>query len=118
VATADLAKEEVDFLSLLSQESRNRVLRGSKWMKGRAGTIAFHAGDPPKVFIVEEGLVRCYWVGPEGEQATLVHLHSGSLGGATTLVAKRPPQAFIQVVADSTIVTLDTNAFAAAGARD
>jgi CRP-like cAMP-binding protein len=55
--------------------------------------------------------VRGYWVGPDGEQATLVYLHSGSLSGATTLVARRSPQAFIQVVVDSTLVMLDTKAF-------
>jgi CRP-like cAMP-binding protein len=112
VAISDLASEESDFLSLLSQESRNRVLGGSRRSKQRAGITPFRAGDPPKVFVVEQGLVRGYWVGPDGEQATLVYLHSGSLnGGATTLVTRKSPQAFSQVVVDSIFIELDAAVF-------
>jgi CRP/FNR family transcriptional regulator len=99
-------RDEVDFLSLLSDANRRRVLEGSTKAEYPAGAIAYHPESPPRTFLLDHGLVRAYAGVPDGRQATIAFFHANELVGATAIVS-RPPRIIIQVVIKSTITTLD-----------
>lgn len=101
-----LAREEVDFLSLLSEVNRRRLLEGSTRAVFPAGSIAFHPEGPQTSFLLERGLARAYCSVPDGRQATVTFFHAHELIGGTTLIS-RPPRVYVQAVVDSTMATLD-----------
>lgn len=102
----DLERDEVDFLSLLSEANRRRVLENSTKTDYPAGAIAYHPESPYRAFLLDRGLVRAYAGVPDGRQATIAFYHSKELIGATSIVS-RPPRVIIQVVVKSTLMTLD-----------
>jgi CRP/FNR family cyclic AMP-dependent transcriptional regulator len=101
-----LAREDVDFLSLLSEANRRRLLEGSTKTVFPAGSIAFHPEAPPTAFLLERGLARAYCSVPDGRQATVTFFHAQDLVGGTTLIS-RAPRIYVQAVVDSTMATLD-----------
>jgi CRP-like cAMP-binding protein len=56
--------------------------------------------------LLERGLIRGYWIGPDGRQATLAFFHENELVG-TAVIMGHPPWAFMQVVVESTVTSLD-----------
>ncbi|HEX9561723.1 MAG TPA: Crp/Fnr family transcriptional regulator [Candidatus Dormibacteraeota bacterium] len=101
-----LAREDVDFLSLLSEVNRRRLLEGSTRAVFPAGSIAFHPEGPPASFLLEHGLARAYSSVPDGRQATVTFFHARDLIGGVTLMG-RPPRIHVQAVVDCTMATLD-----------
>jgi CRP-like cAMP-binding protein len=92
VVTSELAGADVDyveFLSLLSDVNRRRLLARSTRNVYPAGTIAFRPDDPPRAFVVERGLVRVYWSVPDGRQATVAFSRTHELLGGTTIIPLR-----------------------------
>jgi CRP-like cAMP-binding protein len=106
MSTSGLAREDVDFLSLLSDANRRSLLEGSKQTVFPAGSIAFHPEGPPASFLLERGLARAYCSVPDGRQATLTFFHAHDLVGGTTLIG-RPPRIYVQAVVDSTMASLE-----------
>jgi len=106
MSTSGLAREDVDFLSLLSDANRRCLLEGSKRTVFPAASIAFHPEGPPASFLVERGLARAYYSVPDGRQATVTFIHAHELIGGTALIS-RPPRVYVQVVVESTLTTLD-----------
>lgn len=106
MSTSGLARGDVDFLSLLSDANRRRLLEGSTKTVFRAGTIAFHPEAPPTSFLLEHGLARAYCSVPDGRQATVTFFHSHDLVGGITLISQAP-RIHVQAVVDSTMATLD-----------
>jgi len=106
VATARLADENLDFLSLLSEANRRRVLEGSTRTVYPAGTVAFHPGDPPRAVLIERGLVRVYRSIPDGRQATVAFLRTNELLGGVGIVSEMPA-ASAQFVVKTTVTDLD-----------
>ncbi|HEY8863180.1 MAG TPA: Crp/Fnr family transcriptional regulator [Candidatus Dormibacteraeota bacterium] len=98
--------DDVDFLSLLSEVNRRRVLEGSTKEVYPAGKIAFHPEGPPRSFVLERGLARVYAEVPDGRQATVTFVHEHELAGGTA-IASHPPRVLIQVVVESTLTILD-----------
>src|SRR5260370_30713640 len=74
-----LAREDVDFLSLLSEVNRRRLLEGSTRAVFPAGSIAFHPEGPPASFLLERGLARAYSSVPDARQATVTFFHAREL---------------------------------------
>jgi CRP/FNR family cyclic AMP-dependent transcriptional regulator len=112
VATPAFAGEDVDFLSLLSDAQRRRVLENSERMVYPAGAVAFRAGSPGRAYVLEKGLVRVYWTVPDGRAATVAFVFPGNLAGGRNLVPGTtvmtgPSVVFAQVVVDSTLRILD-----------
>jgi CRP-like cAMP-binding protein len=101
-----LAREDVDFLSLLSEVNRRRLLEGSTRAVFPAGSIASHPEGPLASFLLERGLARAYSSVPDGRQATVTFFHARDLVGGITLIG-RPPRIYVQAVVDSTMATLD-----------
>jgi CRP/FNR family cyclic AMP-dependent transcriptional regulator len=102
--------DEVDFLSLLSEANRRRVLEGSTRADYRAGTIAYSPESPPRAYILDRGLARAYVGAADGRQATAAFFHTRELIGGTTIVS-RPPRILVQVVVRSTLTSLDVPKF-------
>ena len=98
--------DDVDFLSLLSEANRRRVLEGSTTEEHPAGAIAFHPEGPPRSFVLERGLARVYAAVPDGRQATVTFVHERELAGGTA-IASHPPRVLIQVVVPSKLTILD-----------
>lgn len=101
-----LASEDVDFLSLLSEANRGRLLEGSTRTVFRAGSIAFHPEAPPTSFLLERGLARAYCSVPDGRQATVTFFHAHDLIGGSTLIS-HAPRIYVQAVVDSTMASLE-----------
>ncbi len=104
--TSGLERHDVNFLALLSEANRRRVLDGSTRAAYPAGTLAYRPGDPPCAFLIERGLVRGYWSVPDGRQATVGFLHKNELVGGATIM-NETPWAFLQLVTESRLTTLD-----------
>jgi CRP/FNR family transcriptional regulator len=100
-----LVRDNVDFLSLLSDVNRRRLLEGSVRAVYPAGTIAFHPEGPPLVALLDRGLVRAYCAVPDGRQATVAFIHAKELIGGTALISR--PAWFVQAVIESTLTNLD-----------
>lgn len=98
--------EEIDFLSLLSDANRRRVLEGSTKQAFRAGSIAFNPEGPERLLVLDRGLARVYSSVPDGRQATVTFVHESELAGGIA-IASRPPRVHVQVVIDSTLTMLD-----------
>jgi CRP-like cAMP-binding protein len=99
-------KDEVDFLSLLSEANRRRVLANSTRAEFPPGGIAYHPEMPPRAYVLERGLARAYVSVPDGRQATCTFFHSSELIGGTTIVS-HPPRILVQVIVKSTLISLD-----------
>src|ERR1700674_1164813 len=72
-------KDEVDFLSLLSEANRRLVLESSTKAEYPAGAIAYHPESPLRAFLLDRGLARAYVSTPDGRQATCTFFHSREL---------------------------------------
>jgi CRP/FNR family transcriptional regulator, cyclic AMP receptor protein len=97
--------EEVDFMSLLSEGNQRRLLEGSTRDAYAPGTVIFHPASEGRAYLLERGLARGYTSVPDGRQATITFFHSRELIGGTSIVS-RPPAIFVQIVAKSTMTTL------------
>jgi CRP-like cAMP-binding protein len=98
--------DDIHFLSLLSEETRRRVLEGSTQMVFPAGMIAFRRDGPNVSFVVDRGLARVFATVEDGRQATVTFVHENELGGATAIASPRP-NVQIQTVIESTLTMLD-----------
>jgi CRP-like cAMP-binding protein len=97
--------EEVDFMSLLSEGNQRRLLEGSTSDAYAPGTVIFHPASEGRAYLLERGLARGYTSVPDGRQATITFFHSRELIGGTSIVS-HPPAIFVQIVAKSTLTTL------------
>ena len=97
---------DIDFLSLLSDANRRRVLEGSTKVAYAAGAIAFHPDGPERSFVLDRGLARAFASVPDGRQATVTFVHEKELAGGTAIVS-HAPRVLLQVVVDSTVTLLD-----------
>jgi CRP/FNR family transcriptional regulator len=95
----------IDFLSLLSPSNRRRILERSTRTVYPAGTIVIRPDGPPRTFVIERGLARCYWSVPDGRQATIVFAHAKEL--ICPSVIGYPACTYMQVITESTLTRLD-----------
>ncbi len=100
----------VDFLSLLSATNRRRILQGSMRVVHPAGTIAARPSGPAMSYVIESGLARAFWSLPDGRQTTIAIVRPHELVGSTTAVGW-VPGIFMQLITESTLLTLDTLEF-------
>jgi hypothetical protein len=108
--TAKLAalSTSVDFISLLTESNRRRLLEGSKQTVLPAGTIALRPKGPSMTYLIESGLARAFWSLPDGRQTTIAIVRPKELVGATLTIGWAS-WIFIQVITESTVLTLDTD---------
>jgi CRP-like cAMP-binding protein len=70
------------------------------------GSVIFHPASLGRAYLLDRGLARGYTTVPDGRQATITFFHSRELIGGTSIVS-HPPAIFVQIVAKSTMTTLD-----------
>jgi len=105
VVELGITRDDVDFLSLVSDVNRRRLLEGSARIVYPAGAIAFHPEAPPLMALLDRGMVRAYYAAPDGRQATVAFIHARELIGGTALVSR--PVWFVQAVIESTLTMLE-----------
>jgi CRP/FNR family transcriptional regulator len=96
----------VDFLSLLEEPKRRRVLAGSRHLTFPAGATAYAPDAPDYAAVIDHGLVRVYVGDGGGRQATAFYRHRGEL--LTVGLVRRPAiNVYVQAVTDADLTTLD-----------
>jgi CRP-like cAMP-binding protein len=124
VATPAFADEFVDFLALLSSANQKRLLEHSIQVATPAGSVAMRPGDPHAAFVVRQGLIRFFWVAPDGRETTLVFVYPGNLVGAPLLLRRpaclRGPLGSVgaHAVVDSTLTFLDLETARSVASRE
>jgi CRP-like cAMP-binding protein len=99
----------VDFLSLLSPVNRRRLLEGSTRVVRPAGTIALEPMGPSRTYLIESGLARAFWSLPDGRQTTVAIVRPKELVGSTSAM-NWAPWIFVQLITESTMTILDSEA--------
>jgi CRP/FNR family transcriptional regulator, cyclic AMP receptor protein len=99
----------IDFLSLVSETNRARLLAGSTHGTFPAGSIVIRPDGPPAAYLIESGLARTFWYVPDGRQATMAFTHPTELVGVTTIMGDLP-WLFLQVITESRMTILDIEA--------
>ena len=82
-------------------------MQGSKRAVCPAGTIMLRPMGPAMTYVVESGLGRAFWSLPDGRQTTVAIVRPKELVGATVSIGYAP-WLFMQIITESTLVTLDT----------
>lgn len=96
----------IDFLSLLSAANRRRLLERTTRITLPAGTVAARPSGPAITYLVETGLARAFWSLPDGRQTTVAVIRPKELVGASASIGYSTGL-FMQLITDSTLVTLD-----------
>jgi CRP/FNR family transcriptional regulator, cyclic AMP receptor protein len=107
----------LDFLSLVTEANRRRLLAGSTQGTFPPGSIVIRPDGPPGAYLLETGLARTYWNVPDGRQATMAFAHPTELVGVTSITGE-PPWLFLQVITESRMTILDINAVRKLAATD
>ena len=98
----------VDFLDLLNEVQRRRLLEGARRINQQAGIVRDYPTDAVTADLIEVGLVRIYQVSEDGRQATIGYLHAGEYLGALPALAPRPI-VFAQHLTNAALLRLDPN---------
>jgi CRP/FNR family transcriptional regulator len=107
----------LDFLSLVTEANRGRLLAGSTQGTFPPGSIVIRPDGPPAAYLLETGLARTYWNVPDGRQSTMAFAHPTELVGVTSITGE-PPWLFLQVITESRMTILDINAVRKLAATD
>src|SRR6202163_2374313 len=99
----------LDFLSLVGEANRSRLLAGSTHATFQPGSVVIRPDGPPAAYLLETGLARTYWNVPDGRQATMAFTHPTELVGVTSVTGE-PPWLFLQVITETTMTVLDIEA--------
>ena len=97
---------DVNFLGLLSEEVRERVLLGARSFVLPAGTVTAFPPQKPVADMVESGLVRIFVTSADGRQASFAYVHAGGFYGAPTIVGESMPTS-VQTLTDTELIRLD-----------
>jgi CRP-like cAMP-binding protein len=101
----------VDFLELLHDDTRARVLESCRRVTHRAGHVAEFPREAASG-VIESGLVRGYQVAEDGREATVGYLYPREyLGSLHALMPQ--PVVFIQNVTDTVVLQLPDGMFKA-----
>ena len=98
----------VDFLELLDEDLRSRIVKGARRISQQAGVVLEYPASGLRADIIESGLVRGYQVSEDGRQATVAYLYSREyLGGLPAVVPR--PVVYAQHITKSTLLRLDAD---------
>ena len=101
-----------DILEPLSEEELEELARHNPDVRLEEGEILFgpeEAGE--RLFIVKEGRIRLYKVGPEGQEITFAMMNRGRVFGEMALTAQRTREAYAQAAQPSLLISLSEEAF-------
>ncbi len=98
--------ERLDFLALLGEADRDRLLAGCTLMELAAGSVLYAPGEGARVFLVERGLLRIFFMEADGRQATVEFVHSKEMTGVSTVMG-HAPELTVQTVTDTSAFRLE-----------
>lgn len=76
------------------------------------GEMLFRQGEPgTTMYLLEQGSLKVYTVGPQGEETVLDDLESGDVLGELSLLDGQPRSTFAQATSDSELLALDRGPF-------
>lgn len=101
-------RPSVDFLDLLDEEQRGRLLKGARRIHHQAGVVGEYPTGAIAADLIEVGLVRAYQIAEDGRQATIGYLYAGEYLGALPALAPRPI-VFVQHLTRATLLRLDAH---------
>ncbi len=104
--SGDSIAGDVDFLGLLSEDARKRVLIGARAFTLPAGTVTYYPPQESVADMVEEGLVRVFVSSADGRQASFAYVHGGAFYGAPTVLGVTMPTS-VQTLTDTRMIRLD-----------
>lgn len=114
--SGDSLAGDVNFLGLLSDEARRRVLLGARSFTLPAGTVTYYPKE--KVAdMVEVGLVRVFVTSADGRQASFAYVHGGAFYGAPTILGVAMPTS-VQTLTDTRMIRLDATHLSALVEKD
>ncbi len=96
-----------DVLEPLSDEELEELARQNPDVRLEEGRILFGPEEVGKrLFIVKEGRIRLYKVGPEGQEVTLAMMDRGRVFGEMALTAQQTRVAYAQAARPSLLISL------------
>jgi CRP/FNR family cyclic AMP-dependent transcriptional regulator len=98
----------VDFLGLLDEDQRSRVVKGARRITQQQGVVLEYPTGLFTADIIETGLVRAYQVSEDGRQATIGYLYSREYLGALPALAPQP-MVYAQHITQATLLRLDAD---------
>ena len=96
---------DVDFLGLLSEDARSRILVGAHSFTLPAGAITY-LPHTLVADVVEAGLVRIFLSSADGRQASFAYVHAPSFYGAPTIAGPGMPTSG-QTLTETRLIRLD-----------
>jgi CRP/FNR family transcriptional regulator, anaerobic regulatory protein len=101
-------RSSVDFLDLLDEDQRTRLVRGARRITQQSGVVLEYPTGVLTADIIEAGLVRAYQVSEDGRQATIGYLYSREYLGALPALVPRPV-VYVQHITKATLLRLDAD---------
>ncbi len=105
------------FLSELSETARGRLLAGAIRSNVAAGGMVYEGDAPPRVIVVERGLLRVFLSALDGRQVTARYIRRGDVAGLP-LVVGGPAPIGIQAMTGALVASLRVDALRAMLATD
>ena len=100
-----------DVLDPLSDEELEELAQQNPDRRLEAGEILFGPGEVgERLYIVKEGRIRLYKVGPEGNEVTLAIVNQGRVFGEMALTAQRTRETYAQATRPSLLISLSQEA--------
>ncbi len=80
-----------DFLDRLNEDEKLAFLTGCVPMQAKPGEVLFRQGSPHvHTYLIEQGLIRTYYLSPLGKEVTLAFWSDGNLIGAPDMFGNTP----------------------------
>lgn len=96
------------FLAGLSAPTLDRLLEGAQLETALAGTTTYLPGREPRPSLVVSGLLRTYFVGPDGRQVTVRYAREGDVLGVIAAHGG-PAPLHTQALTDAERLRIDTD---------
>jgi CRP/FNR family cyclic AMP-dependent transcriptional regulator len=100
---------ERSFLATLPPPARERLLTGAVVEDVAAGTLTYRGIREPRPALIVRGLMRTYFVGPDGRQTTVRYAREGTVLGVVG-AAGGPAPLNSQALTDTRLLRLDADA--------
>lgn len=92
-------------MATLPPEAAEGLLAGAIRITVPAGALVYQEGEPPRVLVVLDGLLRAFLLSPDGRQLTVRYLHEGDVTGLALLLGGPGPTS-VQAVTASAVAAL------------
>ncbi len=103
---------QADFLERLHEDDRQVFLDHCVDVDAARGTVLFEQGQPHRdTFLIDKGLIRTYYLSPQGKEITLAFWADGNLIGAPDMFGDTPHVWSAQATRDTRVKVIDGASF-------